>query len=152
MPHVPPRGGNPIGRAVRMTHRDACRAALTLAALVMFAPIAPAAGVSILGTWHIVFREMVPNMMTYIVISFSLALTGAIYTQVGLVFLGLVPFSSNNWGQMIAYGWTRGAIFFEGSIWYIMSPIIAIALFQLAVISMTRSLEMVFNPRLRTNE
>ena len=105
-----------------------------------------------LGTWHIVFREMVPNMMTYIIISFSLAITGAIYAQVGLVFLGLVPFSSNNWGQMIAYGWTRGAIFFEGSIWYIMSPIVVIAVFQLAVISMTRSLEMVFNPRLRSNE
>ncbi len=105
-----------------------------------------------LGTWHIIFREMIPNMMTYIAISFSLALTGAIYTQVGLVFLGLVPFSSNNWGQMIAYGWVRGAIFFEGSIWYIMSPIVAIAIFQLAVISMTRSLEMLFNPRLRTNE
>lgn len=105
-----------------------------------------------LGTWHIVFREMVPNMMTYIAISFSLALTGAIYTQVGLVFLGLVPFSANNWGQMIAYGWVRGAIFFQGSIWYIMSPIVAIAIFQLAVISMTRSLEIVFNPRLRTTE
>lgn len=105
-----------------------------------------------LGTWHIVFREMVPNMMTYIVISFSLAITGAIYAQVGLVFLGLVPFSQNNWGQMIAYGWVRGAIFFQGSIWYIMSPILAIAIFQLAVISMTRSLEIVFNPRLRTNE
>lgn len=46
-------------------------------------------------------------MMTYIIISFSLAITGAIYAQVGLVFLGLVPSSSNNWGQMIAYGWTR---------------------------------------------
>lgn len=105
-----------------------------------------AARVLDLGTWHIVFREMVPNMMTYIVISFSLALTGAIYAQVGLVFLGSVPFSTNNWGQMIADGWARGAIFFQGSIWYIMSPIVAIAIFQLAVISMTRSLEIVFNP------
>ena len=41
-----------------MTHRNACRAALALAALVMFATSAPAAGVSMLGTWHIV--EAVP--------------------------------------------------------------------------------------------
>src|SRR5690606_3170057 len=45
-----------------------------------------------LGTRHIIFREIVPNMMTYIVISFALAMTGAIYAQVALVLFGLVPF------------------------------------------------------------
>jgi ABC-type dipeptide/oligopeptide/nickel transport system permease subunit len=34
--------------------------------------------------------------------------------------------------------------------WRIMMPILAIALFQLSVITMTRSLELAFNPRLRT--
>jgi peptide/nickel transport system permease protein len=62
---------------------------------------------SIMGTRHIVFRELVPNMMTYIVISFTLALTSAVYTQVGLVFLGLVPISTSNWGVMISLAWTR---------------------------------------------
>jgi peptide/nickel transport system permease protein len=103
-----------------------------------------------LGTWHIVFREIVPNMMAYIIISFTLALTGAIYQQVGLVLLGLVPISGSNWGVMINLAWVRGAIFFENSVWYIMSPVVAIALFQLSVVTMGRSLELVFNPRLRT--
>jgi peptide/nickel transport system permease protein len=103
-----------------------------------------------LGTWHIVFREIVPNMMPYIMISFALALTGAIYQQVGLVLLGLVPISGSNWGVMINLAWVRGAIFFEDSVWYIMSPVLAIALFQLAVVTMSRSLEQVFNPRLRS--
>jgi peptide/nickel transport system permease protein len=103
-----------------------------------------------MGTSHIIFRELVPNMMTYIVISFTLALTSAIYTQVGLVFLGLVPISTSNWGVMISLAWTRGAIFYTDSLWYIMSPIVAIACFQLAVVTMSRSLELAFNPRLRT--
>lgn len=103
-----------------------------------------------LGAGHIVFQEMLPNMMTYIVISFALAFTGAIYGQVGLILLGLVPFESNNWGVMIAWGWDHGALFFKDSVWYIMSPIVAIALLQLSVITMTRSLEIVFNPRLRS--
>lgn len=102
-----------------------------------------------LGTWHIVFREMIPNMMTYIVISFTLAFTSAIYGQVGLILLGLAPFSESNWSVMISWGWNHGAMFFKNSVWYIMSPIVAIALLQLSVITMTRSLEMVFNPRLR---
>jgi peptide/nickel transport system permease protein len=102
-----------------------------------------------LGTWHIIFKEMLPNMMTYIVISFALGFTGSIYAQVALILIGLVPFSSSNWSLMISWGWNHGALFFKDSIWYIMSPIVAIALLQLSVITMTRSLEIVFNPRLR---
>jgi peptide/nickel transport system permease protein len=103
-----------------------------------------------LGAGHIIFREMLPNMMTFIVTSFALAFTGAIYGQVGLILLGLVPFDSSNWGLMISWGWNHGALFYKDSVWYIMSPIVAIALLQLSVITMTRSLEMVFNPRLRS--
>jgi hypothetical protein len=62
VPDVPSRGGNRSGRAVRMMHRSICRAALAVVALAMFAPSAPAAGVSILGTWHIV--EAVPAPWT----------------------------------------------------------------------------------------
>jgi peptide/nickel transport system permease protein len=102
-----------------------------------------------LGTPHILFREMVPNMMAYIVISFTLGMTSAIYDQVALIFLGLVPFSASNWSVMISWGWNHGALFFKNSVWYIMAPVVAIALLQLAIITMARSLEMVFNPRLR---
>ena len=105
-----------------------------------------------LGIWHIVFRELGPNMMPYIVVSFALAMTGAVYAQAGLVFLGLVPISASNWSVMTQLAWVRGAIFFKDSVWYIMAPIMAIALLQLALITMTRSLELVFNPRLRASE
>jgi peptide/nickel transport system permease protein len=105
-----------------------------------------------LGVGHIVFREMLPNMMTYIVISFTLGMTNAVYEQVALIFLGLVPFSESNWSVMINWGWNHGAMFFKNSIWYIMSPVVAIALLQLAIITMSRSLELVFNPRLRSGE
>ncbi len=105
-----------------------------------------------LGVWHIVLRELVPNMMPYIVVSFALGMTFAVYQQAGLVFLGLVPISAGNWSVMIQLAWVRGAIFYKDSVWYIMAPIVAIAILQLAIISMTRSLELVFNPRLRASE
>ncbi|HEY89086.1 MAG TPA: ABC transporter permease [Thermoflexia bacterium] len=102
-----------------------------------------------LGLWHTVFHEVLPNMMSYIVISFTFAMRQAIYAQVGLVFLGLVPLT-RNWGVMINLAWTQGAIFFRDSIYFIMAPVTAIALFVLSVVWMTRSLEEIFNPRLRT--
>jgi peptide/nickel transport system permease protein len=103
-----------------------------------------------LGTWHIIFKEILPNMMSYIAISFAFAMTAAIYQQTGLILLGLVPFSSHNWGVMINIAWTRGAIFYRDAAMYILAPVFSIAVFQLAMVWMTRSLEEVFNPRLRT--
>ncbi len=102
-----------------------------------------------LGTGHIIFTEIMPNLMSYIVISLIFAMTGAVYAQVGLVFLGFVPFESQNWGVMINLAWTRGAIFFKDSIYYILAPILAISGFQLSAIMFSRALEEIFNPRLR---
>ena len=95
------------------------------------------------------FREIMPSIAGYIAISFTLGMINAIFLQVGLVFLGLVPLSGNNWGVMLQLAWVRGAIFFKGALMYILAPVIAISLLQLALILMARSMEEVFNPRLR---
>jgi peptide/nickel transport system permease protein len=102
-----------------------------------------------LGTTRILFSEVLPNMMSYIVINFVAGLTGAIYGQVILYFLGLVSLAGNNWGLMIQQGYQQGALFNRDAMWYIMSPIFMICLLQLSLILLSRSLEDVFNPRLR---
>ena len=103
-----------------------------------------------LGTPHIIFREMLPNMMSYIAISLVFSMTSAIYQQTGLVFLGLVPFSSANWGVMLSLAYSKGAIYQAQSAWNVLSPVFAIALFELSLVMLARSLEELFNPRLRT--
>jgi peptide/nickel transport system permease protein len=103
-----------------------------------------------LGLPHIIFREMLPNMRSYIAIHFILAMTQAIYAQAGIIFLGLVPLSGQNWGIMLYFANSQGAIFFKDSFWYIISPILAIALFQLSLVSLASALEDIFNPRLRS--
>jgi peptide/nickel transport system permease protein len=50
---------------------------------------------------------------------------------------------------MLNLAWVRGAIFFKQSLLYILAPVLAISLLQLSIVTMTRSLEDVFNPRLR---
>jgi peptide/nickel transport system permease protein len=103
-----------------------------------------------LGLFHIIFKEMLPNMRSYIVIHFVIAMKNAIYAQAGLVFLGLVPISGQNWGIMLYVAQVQGALFFRDSLWYILSPILAISLFQFSLVSLARGLEEIFNPRLRS--
>src|SRR5207249_5313511 len=102
-----------------------------------------------LGLFHIVFREILPTMRSYIVIHFILAMTEAMYAQVFIIFLGLVPVSGSNWGIMLYFAQGQGALFYKDSIWYILSPILAVSLVQLSLVSFAGALEDIFNPRLR---
>jgi len=108
-----------------------------------------AARVLDLGTPRILFMEILPNMANFILMNFTIGMTGAIYAQVGLYLLGLAPLAGNNWGIMLNLAWVRGAIFFKQSLLYILAPVLAISILQLSIVTMTRSLEDVFNPRLR---
>ena len=104
-----------------------------------------------LGLFHIVFREILPNMRSYIVIHFVLAMTGAIYAQVALIVLGLVPFSGKNWALMLYFANSQGAFYFRDAFWYVFSPIFAIILLQLSLVLFVNALEDIFNPRLRSS-
>jgi len=101
---------------------------------------------------HIVLNEILPNMAGYIIISFIFSITSAMLLQVNLVALGLVPITGNNWAITIYQAaFQKGALYNPNSTGYIMGPVIAIVLFQFALVTMTRSLEEIFNPRLRGN-
>lgn len=102
-----------------------------------------------LGLVHIIMREVFPNMISYIAINLIFAIRSAMYALVGLVILGMVPLEEPDWGIMIWNAQTRGAFYNPNAMWMALAPITAIALFQLSLILFTRSLEEMFNPRLR---
>lgn len=105
-----------------------------------------------LPTSHLLLKEIIPNMMSYILTNLVMRMTQAIYSQVGLIFLGVVPMAQNNWGVMYNLASRQGAIYGINSAWYILAPIFAIVLLQFGMINMNRSLEELFNPRLRRGE
>ncbi len=103
-----------------------------------------------LGLPHIILREILPNMMSFVAINFIFAITSAMYQQVGLVFLGMAPINDYTWGVMLYFGRTRGTLFSADSASMVLSPVIAIALFQVCMVLFARALEEMFDPRLRT--
>jgi peptide/nickel transport system permease protein len=88
-------------------------------------------------------------MMSYILIALIEAMIGAIYSQTFLVFLGLVPFG-NNWGVSFSLAYAKNAIYNPNSRSSLLVPMGGIVALQLSLIMFSRSLEEVFNPRLRT--
>ncbi|MCP3016369.1 ABC transporter permease [Nocardiopsis dassonvillei] len=102
-----------------------------------------------LGTARILFVEVLPNMAGYIFINFIIAITNAIYAVVGMYLLGLLPSTADNWGLMIQQAWNNNAFLLPQAAPFLIAPMVMIMLFQIGLVTMTRSLEQALNPRLR---
>jgi peptide/nickel transport system permease protein len=103
-----------------------------------------------LGMPHIILREILPNMMSFVAINFIFAVTSAMYQQVGLIFLGMAPINDYTWGVMLYFGRTRGTLFSPDSALMVLAPVVAIALFQVSMVLFARAVEEMFDPRLRS--
>lgn len=102
-----------------------------------------------LSTYHIMFREMLPNMISYVMINFIFAITFAMYEQIALLVLGLAPIDDYTWGVMLYFGRSRGTLYNVDGASMALSPVLAIAFFQVCLVLFARALEEVFDPRLR---
>ncbi|MGP9602334.1 ABC transporter permease [Brachybacterium sp. AOP42-E1-35] len=102
-----------------------------------------------LPTPYIIVREILPNMASYLLIHFIFAMTGAVYSMVGLYLLGLAPMTGTNWGIMINNAWQKGALFSDTSLPSILAPLLIVTIMQLSAVWFSRALEEILNPRLQ---
>jgi peptide/nickel transport system permease protein len=98
---------------------------------------------------NIVGRQLLPNVGPYVAIHFLLAITDAIYAEVGLYLLGVAPITGTNWGIMINLAIGQGALYTSQSIFYLLSPMLAVVFLQVALVYFSRAMDRLFNPRLR---
>ncbi len=96
----------------------------------------------------IIFTEIAPNMMSYLVMSFILEFGGAILTAATLDFIGLGPTNTLSLGLMMQYSVLWGALQL-GFWWWINPPGLAITAIVGAFYTMNVGLDEVFNPKLR---
>ncbi|MEU7894745.1 ABC transporter permease [Nonomuraea sp. NPDC049152] len=103
-----------------------------------------------LSTRHIIGKELLPSMAPYIAMNMLIAVTGAVYAQVGLFFLGVLPYESDNWGVMLNLAvFQAGAMITPTALGYLLAPLLAILLLTLGIVLVVDAMDEIFNPRLR---
>lgn len=99
---------------------------------------------------HVVFQELLPNIMPFVTINFIGMARNAITASAGIMLLGLVPLRIENWGMMLNLAvFQSGAIFVPHAWSYVLSPIAAIVIFQYALVRFAGGIDELFDPRLR---
>ena len=96
----------------------------------------------------IIFSEIAPNMMSYLLLVFILQFGGAILNAATLDFIGLGPTNAISLGVMMQYSVLWGALQF-GMWWWFVPPGLAITMIVGALYSMNVGLDEIFNPKLR---
>ncbi len=110
-----------------------------------FVDLARISGVS---SWRVIFREIAPNMSSYLFMTFILLFGGAILIAASLDFIGLGPTEGVSLGLMMynAVAWSALQL---GMWWWFIPPGVGITAIVAALYVMNVGLDEIFNPKLR---
>jgi peptide/nickel transport system permease protein len=111
-------------------------------------PFVDAARVAGASDARIMFKVIIPNLLSLIAANAVLAITGAVVGEAGLDFIGMGNPSVVSWGTMLYWSQNLGAVL-RGAWWWILAPGLCIAFVGLGAVLISIGVENIFNPRLR---
>jgi len=97
---------------------------------------------------EIIFKELLPNLLPYLVATMVTAVSGAILASIGLEVLGLGSLDSPTLG-MTLYWVNYSAAIINGWWWWWIPPIVVIVVLFMGLFLVTIGLDEFANPRLR---
>lgn len=110
-----------------------------------FIPLAKLSGQ---GDFEIAIRQILPNLLPYIMAGFVGAVSGAILSLVGIQILGLGPLFTPNLGMILQSAYL-GAAIFRKMWWWWGPPTAALMVIFISLFLISTALDELANPRLR---
>lgn len=104
-----------------------------------------------MGNMEIIFKELMPNMLPFLVASFVGQVMGAIYASFGLEALGLGPAREPTIGMTIRWAQFHSAMFNQWW-WWLLWPVLAMVLIFASLSLINVGLDEIANPRVRRTE
>jgi peptide/nickel transport system permease protein len=101
------------------------------------------------STRHIVFGELMPNMISRIAAAFVLVFYIALLVDAGLEFLGLGDSTHVSWGMTLYWAQTNSAVL-QGEWWPFLFPGLALVITVVGLVFLLAGIDEISNPRLRT--
>jgi len=104
-----------------------------------------------MGDLEIIFKELMPNMLPFLVASFVAQVMGAIGASFGLEVLGLGPAREPTIGMTIRWATFHSAMFNQWW-WWLLWPTTAMVMIFASLSLINVGLDEVANPRIRRTE
>lgn len=101
-----------------------------------------------ISTTRLLMKDILPNVMPYILINFANAARAVIFASVALYYLGVLPITSLNWGVILNDAPTS-ALQEVGRVHWILVPLAAIMGLSIGLVLLAQGADRLFNPRVR---
>ncbi|MCX6044156.1 MAG: ABC transporter permease [Chloroflexi bacterium] len=111
-------------------------------------PFIPLAKLSGQNDFEIAIKQILPNLLPYIMAGFVGAVSGAILSLVGIQILGLGPLFTPNLGMILQAAYV-GAAIFRGMWWWWVPPTVTLMVIFIGLFLISVALDELANPRLR---
>ncbi|WP_276252600.1 ABC transporter permease [Halomontanus rarus] len=105
-----------------------------------------------ISTPRIIQKDILPNLMPYIMVNFVMSARQVIFNGVGLYFLGVLAHGSysDNWGVMMQFAYTHAsALLIPDRSYQLLMPMAAIVGLSFGLILFSQGTDRLFNPRVR---
>jgi len=102
-----------------------------------------------ISTPTILLKDILPNLMPYILYNFVSAGRNIIFSSVGLYFLGVLPYTNMNWGVLLNSSYQSPALYSLTYVHILIAPMFAIIMLSFGLILLSQGFDRIFNPRLR---
>ncbi|MCU4740792.1 ABC transporter permease [Halobacteria archaeon AArc-m2/3/4] len=105
-----------------------------------------------ISTRRIIQKDIMPNLMPYIMVNFVMSSRQVIFNGVGLYFLGILAHGSysDNWGVMMQFAYTHAsALLIPERSYQLLMPMAAIVGLSFGLILFSQGTDRLFNPRVR---
>lgn len=96
---------------------------------------------------RIMFRHLTPNVLPLVFLYMTFSVSGAIFLEAALSFLGLGDINTPSWGTMLSTVQQTNLV---AEWWWLLPPGLGITFLSLGFFLVGRAFEQVVNPRLRT--
>lgn len=103
------------------------------------------------STTRIVFRELLPNMLSRIAAGFAFVFINAVFFEAALEFLGFADVNKVSWGTTL-YWATVNSTLLQGQWWHFVFPGLAISLTLLSIVFINYGIDELADPRLRLKD
>lgn len=103
-----------------------------------------------LSTPRILSEDVIPNVMPYITINFVQSARNVIFGSVALYFIGILPYSQENWGVIMNKAYSQAGAVSSPSAYHVLYfPMLALVMLALSLTLLAQSSDRIFNPRAR---
>jgi peptide/nickel transport system permease protein len=95
-------------------------------------------------------KEILPHLLPLVFIGFLGGATSVVTASVGLYFLGILPFTTQNWGVTLNFAFNEsGALYDPSAAHWLLVPLVTLTLLNMGFTLLAQAFDQVFNPRVR---